>query len=246
MRRIRRLDLPGRCQAFLDGRQGRVFDPVAAARSWAQARRTRLMQQIVGVLQLMAGDRQRCMYCLDSHGSDVDHFRPKSTYPERTFAWGNLLLSCTECGRMKGSIFPLDAVGSALLIDPTTEEPWDHLDFDPLTCNVVPRFHPLLGQFSPKGQATVRLMRLDRREALEQGRRRAFKRLSSVARAASLDRGALDEEVHARLLDADDFGLWPWVLVGTGGSAQPFVDLWQSRPGLRRRCLGAYLQAFRP
>ena len=69
-------------------------------------------------LQTMMGERQRCMYCLDSHGSAIEHFRPKAAYPARMYHWPNLLLCCTECGRLKGNQFPL-AGRQALLIDPS-------------------------------------------------------------------------------------------------------------------------------
>ena len=94
-----------------------------------------------------AGLRQRCMYCLDSHGSDIEHFRPKAPYPKSMYQWTNLLLCCTHCGRLTGNQFPL-AGRSALLVDPTKENPWDSLDFDPTTGNISARFNATLNAWS--------------------------------------------------------------------------------------------------
>jgi len=125
------------------------------------------------------GERERCMYCLDSHGTDIEHFWPKAPYPERMFTWSNLLLCCAECGRLKGDRFPLD-VGRPMLIDPTAEEPWQYLDFDPETGNLVARFDLDADDWSAKGQKTVELLQLDRREALATGYRRTYRRLAAV------------------------------------------------------------------
>jgi hypothetical protein len=62
----------------------------------------------------------------------MEHFRPKSRYSDQMFRWPNLLLCRTECERLKGDRFPLQH-GSPLLVDPTQEDPWQHIDFDPGT-----------------------------------------------------------------------------------------------------------------
>ncbi|MDY6782866.1 MAG: HNH endonuclease, partial [Cyanobacteriota bacterium] len=57
----------------------------------------------------------------------------KSTYPDLTFEWTNLLLSCDRCNDAghKGTQFPLDSNGAPLLIDPTDgiTDPNKHLEF---------------------------------------------------------------------------------------------------------------------
>jgi uncharacterized protein (TIGR02646 family) len=142
---------------------------------WNNARKTKPLLSALARLKKMAGKHERCMYCVDSHGTDIDHFWPKAQYPEKLFAWVNMLLSCTECGRMKGINFPLSN-GQPLIIDPTVEDPWQHLDFDPKTGNLVARFDRASDDWSPRGEATVELLQLDRREALAQGYLRTFSR----------------------------------------------------------------------
>lgn len=86
---------------------------------------------------LVAMFQGKCAYC-ESHIAvvtygEIEHFRPKSKYPELTFAWNNLLLACDRCNDAghKGNRFPLDGEGNPLLLDPTDPdtEPQAHLDF---------------------------------------------------------------------------------------------------------------------
>ena len=80
--------------------------------------------------------RGKCCYCESkvtpvAYG-DIEHFYPKSRYPDKTFLWENLLFSCQICNEgCKGDKFPLDADGNPLLIDPSDgiTNPNQHLDF---------------------------------------------------------------------------------------------------------------------
>jgi len=45
-----------------------------------------------------------CAYCeirLDEIGEHIEHVMPKNNYPEKTFDYGNLVLSCMESARLK-------------------------------------------------------------------------------------------------------------------------------------------------
>jgi len=186
----------------------------------------------------MMGDRERCMYCLDSHGSDIDHFWPKTPFPERMFRWPNLLLCCTECGRCKGDTPPVDERGALVLIDPTTEEPWDHLDFDPATGNLVARFDARSQAYSQKGERTVEILHFDRREALAACYRRTFRRLERTVSEFLADGGPVTRLING-LLEADDQGLLGWCLQGTGKHLPPFSDLANNHPAAWASCLEA-------
>jgi hypothetical protein len=79
----------------------------------------------------------KCAYCeskitVVTYGA-IEHFCPKSEYPDLTFEWTNLLLSCDVCNDAghKGTNFPLDINGNPLLIDPTDgiTDPNMHLEF---------------------------------------------------------------------------------------------------------------------
>ena len=82
MRRIQRLDLPAPTQRALDRKQADADTKHAAGAlnveaAWKSARQTKPIKTALGALQTMAGNRQRCMYCGDSHGTDIEHFWPK-------------------------------------------------------------------------------------------------------------------------------------------------------------------------
>ncbi len=80
---------------------------------------------------------KKCAYCQSDISAvtygQIEHFRPKSEYPDLTFEWSNLLFSCDLCNDAghKGVKFPLDINGNPLLIDPTDgiTDPNTHLDF---------------------------------------------------------------------------------------------------------------------
>src|SRR5262249_19201025 len=112
---------------------------------------------------------------------DVEHFRPKAGYRQHpedplvrpgyywlAYEWSNLLFCCQLCNqRFKGNHFPLaDPARRArshrdditqeepLLINPTTEDPADFLEFRE---NVIRAIDD-----NPRGNATIKVFGLDR------------------------------------------------------------------------------------
>lgn len=240
MRRVTRQALPASAQRYLDRRQVHADDLRATHRldadsHWKSARQTQAMQRVMTTLQAMAGPRQRCMYCLDSHGSDIDHFRPKSVWPQRMYRWSNLLLCCTFCGRLKGGQFPMRG-RRALLVDPSRENPWDHLDFDPETGNLCALFDLANNDWSAKGLETVRVLQLDRREALSRGYLKTLKRLSVVVETALNQAEIHADALVAQLSAEDDHGLLGWCFTTRGATIPPFVQLSAHHPGVWQRC----------
>ena len=194
---------------------------------WDTARKTRALRAVLAKL-----------YCHDSHGTDIEHFWPKALYPERMFRWLNFLLCCAECGRFKGDRFPLDN-GEPLLVDPTTEDPWEYLDFDPTTGNLVARFELDRNDWSAKGQATVHLLQLDRREALAAGYQHTFRRLSALVEECLATGAPAASDLPQRLRERDDHGLLGWCLNGAGRNLPPFTALRHQRPALWQACVDA-------
>jgi uncharacterized protein (TIGR02646 family) len=201
--------------------------------AWTSARKSAAFRPALAALRRMAGDTERCMYCLDSHGTDVEHFWPKSPYPERMFAWTNLLLGCAECGRLKGDRFPLDS-GAPLLVDPSAEDPWEHLDFDSDTGNLMARVDRASGEPSRKGATTVDLLQLDAREALSNVYKRTFRRLRAEVDAALDAARGVGAPDGAALLDrlqaADDHGLLAWCFSERGARHPSFDRLRRELP----------------
>lgn len=178
------------------------------------------------------------MYCLDSHATDVEHFWPKSRFPERMFRWPNLLLGCAECGRFKGERFPLD--GSApLLVDPTAEDPWLQLDFDPTTGSVMARYDTQARAPTPRGSATVELLQLNAREALNEGYRKTYGRLRQAVEN-SITRGAVDAIGLLRELEElDDHGLLAWCFSQRGLTESAFRELHDRHYAVWQHCAAA-------
>lgn len=228
-----------RRQAEADQKQ--VAGTLHPANEWKAARQSQPLFSVLARLKTMMGERERCMYCLDSHGSDIEHFWPKTPYPGKMFRWPNLLLCCTECGRFKGEKFPLDN-DEPLLIDPTAEDPWLHLDFHPETGNIVARFDTRLNDWSSKGQKTVEILQLDRREALAVGYQKTFSRLSNVIEQWQAHNEAVDALI-ASLRAADDHGLLGWCVLGTGQTISPFRDLQAQHPDAWAACVATIQNA---
>jgi uncharacterized protein (TIGR02646 family) len=193
------------------------------------------LKAVVTTLQTMMGPRQRCMYCLDSHGSDIDHFRPKAIYPKRMYVWSNLLLCCTECGRFKSNKFPMSG-RQALLIDPTREDPWKHLDFDPATGNISARFDLKSNDWSAKGIATVEALQLDQREALSDGYLKTLRDLSEIVAQALLGGAIAVPDLITKLNNADDHGLLAWCLSDRGRITPAFNDLHRQHRSVWHQC----------
>lgn len=240
MRRITRPPLQTATATALTKRQAEVDAKRAAGNldiegAWRSARQTKPLKTVHAMLRTMAGTRERCMYCCDSHGTDIEHFWPKAGHPDRMFAWLNLLLCCTECGRFKGNRFPLRN-GHPQLVDPTAEDPWQFLDFDPATGVIVARFDPAANDESPKGTETVRLLQLDRREALNDGYLKTWRRLTATVESA-LGQVQLDANTLATALEqADDHGLLGWCFSGTGQKVAPFSTLRAQHPHIWAIC----------
>ncbi|WP_435106533.1 HNH endonuclease [Nocardiopsis synnemataformans] len=211
MIRLRRTDPPGELASKLDARTRRLGSAGAdtARRRWKSARDLRALLR--EELSRFAAGLDRCMYCGDNVGTDVDHVEPITRAPGRTFDWLNHLLACSRCNsQAKGFAFPLDQHGVPLLIDPTAEDPYDHLE---LRLSVGRYIH-----LTEKGRVTIELLRLNRAE-LERGRAFAFVRTSSMLRDVS------------HLVEGGRADLAKTVMEALRG--QPFVDVLHAMLRLR-------------
>lgn len=210
-----------------------------AGQRWTNARRTKLLRRVLETLARMAGPAERCMYCLDSHGTDIEHWRPKTRFPEHMFVWENLLLCCAECGRWKGDEFPTTLDGQVLLLDPTAVDPWNHLDFDPLTGMLVPRFDPVAGMFDVRGEATIALLRFAERDAMHEQYRRTWRRICRIVRAALARPDAMGTALLRELTEEDDHGLLAWCFSSRGATESPFRELQHRDPTVFAKCAAA-------
>lgn len=117
-----------RIEDAVSGQQSDVAD-----RAWRTKSRDRFVE-IRAALDAMCSGIERCMYCEDSAWTDIDHFVPKSEAPHLAFTWTNYLAACSACNsNYKRAEFPRAAGGARLLIDPTQDDPPEHLMFSPAT-----------------------------------------------------------------------------------------------------------------
>lgn len=107
--------------------------------------------------------RKKCAFC-ESHITHIDygqieHFKPKSKYPNFCFEWNNFLLSCAVCNGItnKGDKFPLEEEGGPF-INPVEEMPTNYFKFE--FDEVTKKF--LIFPKSPRAFTTIKELGLNR------------------------------------------------------------------------------------
>lgn len=115
--------------------------------------------------KLMEEFEGRCAYCdsrvgLTSHPV-VEHFYPKSLYPEKFSDIDNLLIVCQICDISKAANFPLDSDSNPQLLNPRTDRFADHIK---LTSEG--RFEGI----TQRGRVTIDTLNLNRAELVERRR----------------------------------------------------------------------------
>jgi uncharacterized protein (TIGR02646 family) len=136
----------------------------------------------------------KCAYCESKIKhvtfTHIEHYRPKSRFPEYAFDWDNLLLACGRCNEppYKGDQFP-DQTEGGPLINPCTDDPGDHFLF-----HYDPRIHvaSVYGK-TERGETTERLLGLNRADL------RAY-RSEQIRRLAYLKAKARTDAEAAQLL----------------------------------------------
>ena len=51
---------------------------------------------------------RHCGYCEFTCRGEVDHFRPKSKFPELVYEWSNWIFACHDCNQAKGDKWPVE------------------------------------------------------------------------------------------------------------------------------------------
>jgi len=79
-----------------------------------------------------------CGYCETECKGEVDHFRPKSKFPELVYMWDNWVLACHVCNNIKSGKWPTGGY-----VDPCTKSrsarPESYFTFDTLTGEIIPK-----------------------------------------------------------------------------------------------------------
>jgi uncharacterized protein (TIGR02646 family) len=175
MIRVRRPDvkaaLTPQVRAALARRQKRAKtfpagDP-RIGRAWASFLSSRPKKDVANALDLCF--RFKCAYCEGVAAQDIEHFYPKTRYPDRMFDWGNFLRGCKNCNNFKRDEFPLQN-SRPVLLDPCRDDPLDYFYWDYQTGATGCRPEPT---YMHRAATTRDLLRLDQ-EPLREERRKKF------------------------------------------------------------------------
>jgi 5-methylcytosine-specific restriction endonuclease McrA len=243
MRRIYRDELPLTLRAALYRREKAATASGEVREQWKGFRASRPGRDVASCLATMAGKRVRCFFCSDSLGADIDHFKPLAVYPEVAFRWMNHLLVCPPCNRAKGTRFPVDEAGRAVLIDPTSVDPWRFLFLDTETAVIAERYSP--SGPDERGLVTLDVIRPINFESAIEGRTRAIRRLRTAAAnlLASLATSTESRDLWDEIA-ADDFGVARWFAAWDGADEEPFSTLRVSYPARWRRFVKLSLRRY--
>ena len=226
MKRIQRLPLTSPSLSFLLKRTQKVAgasDPGAEAKRLWEMQGNKTFREIREVLGRMATGIERCMYCEDSEGTAIEHFWPRAVYPDRAFDWLNYLIACSRCNsNFKRDQFPLDGGGQPLLINPTEEDPLEHLAFSPTTGLYATR------PGSTKGDPSLEVFGINR-ATLSRGRLNAWTGLSQIligyARARRAGNDATADRIEKTVREYPFAGVLVALLrIAAGPDADLLID----------------------
>lgn len=203
---LSRPELSVRTHGTLARRQKRVDDAddpkVAAVSSWRNFR-GRARDEVVDTLQAMCSGIERCMYCEDSAGTAIEHFRPKSRFPDTCYNWKNYLWACSFCNsNLKRDEFPTNDDGDPLLIDPTVDDPSAHMLLSVSTGEYV--------AIDDKGKESIRVFGLNRQICIR-GRRAAWISMLALMRDYSRSEGPSRQLILQSLQHFPFQGVRQWV-----------------------------------
>jgi len=107
-----------------------------------------------------------CAYCEDFCKGEVDHFRPKSRFPELVYKWSNWVFACHTCNEAKQEKWPRGGYANpcARLAQ---SRPEAHFDFDTTTAEIIPRAGATAAQ-RRRALATIQDLGLNRYHHLKE------------------------------------------------------------------------------
>ncbi len=108
---------------------------------------------------LFESSNEKCAFCECKPGEggniEVEHFKPKSIYPELTFEWSNLLPSCRKCN---GSKLDHDT-GLTPIINPYETDPEEIFYYSDIRIQAIDNSEAARNTIEVCGLNSVRLMK---------------------------------------------------------------------------------------
>ncbi len=228
----KRPELPARTKARLEqatiGIAGATDKKAEARKRYENARGAAWFRPVVDRLRQLSGPGERCMFCSGSESSEVEHYRPKSVFPELAMTWENFLWSCGVCNLAKGNRFPPDTETGERLINPIDENVWDFFSLDEFG-NLLPKWRLDLDDLDPRAVSTRNVLKLDRQLLQESRYQRRRELVQGVGDSlAQFDRGELTmadlvERRKAWLEAPFQPDVADYYLNGPGGDQEPFA-----------------------
>ena len=102
----------------------------AAKRIYENSRTAKWFKPVIESLLESCLGIEVCMYCSSNEPSHIDHFRPRSVFPEFAMIYDNFLWSCSNCNGFKLNRFPPDTEKGEQIINPIDDNVWDYFTFD--------------------------------------------------------------------------------------------------------------------
>jgi uncharacterized protein (TIGR02646 family) len=162
--------------------------------AWKGFRKTQAAGKIATLLAWVF--HGKCAYCEQELAKDIEHYFPKSRFPDRMFLWENFLWACKNCDTEKLDEFPLDADGAPVLIHPGRDEPFDYFRWNFRSGKMILHPDPARGE---RARQTRDLLGLDQFSITDERRNKFENVRYLLARVVKEDPVA--EDTIARLRD---------------------------------------------
>lgn len=172
------------------------------------------------------------MYCSSNEPSQIEHYRPLSFFPERTFEYENYLWTCDICNRShKGERFPPDTEPGAQILNPLDDNVWDHFFIDEEFGRLIARLDLATSAPSDRALSTCAIVGIDR-ENVQIRRSRRFARLRKDAqriledfRAGKCRQSDLAAEITSWRSEPYQVDVADYFLNGPGRLYEPFKSV---------------------
>ena len=208
----------------------KASDPKAeAGKRYSNARKTSWFAPVLKELGRLAGPGERCMFCSGSEASDVEHYQPKTIFPELSMTWENYLWSCAPCNRSKHNRFPPDTGPGGKFVNPLYENVWDFFFIDSFGI-LTPRFDRATNAPNERAVTTRDFLSLNR-DAVQVCRQQRFKNLKeamvdtlNLVVANKLTKKAARERVATWKSESWQPDVADYFLNGPGRNESPFKE----------------------
>ena len=211
---------------------GLAEQAVGATSRYNNARSSKWFRAAIDALKSMAGEGQRCMCCSGGEAAQVEHYRPKSTYPSHALLWANLLWICGVCNLTKADDFDENCQP----VNPANDYVWNYFFIDEFG-NFCAKWSNATNSLNSRAVKTIQLYGLDRQTLQETrlARLNELKRflddslaLNAQGQLSVVDLQLRALEFHASPLQPD---VGDYFLNGPGSSEHPF-EMYFSTAGL--------------